>query len=101
MKFMKILTKTSEKQIEQRLVKKVREAGGLALKFVSPGFAGVPDRIVFMPDGRVWLVECKAPGEYPRTLQQKRFTMFERMGHVVAIVDSYESVDAFVGVMKE
>jgi hypothetical protein len=101
MKFMKILTKTSEKQIEQRLVKKVKEAGGLALKFVSPGFAGVPDRIVFMPDGRVWLVECKAPGEYPRTLQQKRFAMFERMGHVVAIVDSYESVDAFVGVMKE
>ena len=98
---MKTLTKTTEKQVEQRLVKKVRALGGLALKWVSPGFAGVPDRIIFMPGGRVCLVECKAPGESPRTLQRKRFAMFERLGFPVTVVNSYESVDAFISAMTE
>ena len=39
-----------EKQVEQALRKAVRDRGGLALKFVSPGLAGVPDRIVLMPN---------------------------------------------------
>ena len=33
-----------EKVVERKLVKAVRDSGGLALKFVSPGLAGVPDR---------------------------------------------------------
>ena len=34
-----------ERQIERNL-REVKSLGGLALKFVSPGMAGVPDRIV-------------------------------------------------------
>ena len=41
-----------EKQVEQALRKAVRDRGGLALKFVSPGLAGVSDRIVLMPNRR-------------------------------------------------
>ncbi len=33
-----------EKDIECRLIRAVRRLGGLALKLVSPGFNGVPDR---------------------------------------------------------
>ena len=51
-----------EKQVEQALRKAVRDRGGLALKFVSPGLAGVPDRIVLMPNRHVAFVELKAPG---------------------------------------
>lgn len=32
-----------ERQIEQTLAKAVKAAGGIAPKFTSPGFAGMPD----------------------------------------------------------
>ena len=36
----------SEKYVEQKLVTEAKKMGGLAVKFVSPGFDGVPDRLV-------------------------------------------------------
>lgn len=54
-----------EKVIEQKLVKAVRAAGGIAPKLASPGFDGMPDRMVLMPGGRIGFVEVKAPGEKP------------------------------------
>ncbi|MGM9540137.1 VRR-NUC domain-containing protein [Anaerovibrio sp.] len=48
-----------EKQIEQKLIKGVKNLGGMCLKFVSPGTAGVPDRIVLTKTGRVIFVELK------------------------------------------
>ena len=68
-----------EKQVEQALRKAVRDRGGLALKFVSPGLAGVPDRIVLMPNRRVAFVELKAPGKHPRPLQVKRKRQLESL----------------------
>ena len=49
-----------EKTIEAKLVKAVKSMGGLAPKFVSPGFDGVPDRLVLLPDGKIAFVELKA-----------------------------------------
>ena len=49
-----------EKAIEQKLVKAVRARGGIAPKFVSPGFSGVPDRLILLPDGKCGFVEVKA-----------------------------------------
>ena len=37
-----------ESRIESRLVRMVRDRGGLCYKFVSPGNPGVPDRIVIL-----------------------------------------------------
>ena len=50
-----------EKEIEDKLKAKVRESGGECLKWVSPGWAGVPDRIVLLPGGRIIFVETKRP----------------------------------------
>lgn len=50
-----------EKEIEQALVRKVKAVGGLCLKWVCPGWAGVPDRIVLLPGGRIVFVELKRP----------------------------------------
>ena len=61
-----------EKQIEKKLVDAVRAAGGMCLKFVSPGMDGMPDRIMLMPFGRMAFVEIKAPGKKPRPLQRFR-----------------------------
>ena len=52
---------TLEKEVEQYLRRKVGNAGGRCLKFVSPGALGVPDRIVLLPGGRILFAELKRP----------------------------------------
>ena len=58
-----------EKTIEQHLVKAVKNSGGIAPKLVSPGFDGMPDRLVLLPGGKIGFVEGKVPGKEPRPLQ--------------------------------
>ena len=62
----------SEKYVEQKLVTEAKKMGGLAVKFVSPGLDGVPDRLVLFPGGKVAFAELKAPGKKLRPLQEKR-----------------------------
>ena len=50
-----------EKEIEAKLVERIRRRGGLCLKWVCPGWAGVPDRIILLPGGRVIFAELKRP----------------------------------------
>ena len=64
----------------------------MALKFVSPGMNGVPDRIVLMPDGKMAFVELKALGKKPRPLQLKRKRMLEGLGFPVYVVDNIEQI---------
>lgn len=52
---------TLEKDIERKLRKKVEAFGGCCLKWVCPGWSGVPDRIVLLPGGRVIFCETKRP----------------------------------------
>lgn len=76
-----------EKAIEQKLTLMVKRQGGICLKFVSPGFDGVPDRIVLLPGGCMAFVEVKAPGEKPRPLQTLRHKLLRRLGFKVYILD--------------
>lgn len=80
----------NEKHIERKLVEAVKKSGGLAPKFVSPGWDGVPDRIVLLPCGRMAFVELKAPGKTMRPLQIRRKKQLERLGFKVYCVDSPE-----------
>ena len=50
-----------ERDIEQKLRRKVEKYGGQCLKWVCPGWSGVPDRIVLLPGGRIVFVETKRP----------------------------------------
>lgn len=81
-----------EKQIEQKLVKAIKDMGGIAPKFVSPGFDGMPDRIVLIPDGHMAFVEVKAPGKKPRPLQQARHILLRRLGFKVYILDDEQQI---------
>ena len=86
-------TKTMrEKVIEQKLVKAVRAKGGIAPKFVSPGFSGVPDRLILLPDGKCGFVEVKAPGGKPRPLQESRIRLLRRLGFLVFILDDESEI---------
>lgn len=50
-----------EKDLEAKLCKEIRFMGGYALKWICPSFAGVPDRIILLPGGRVAFAEMKRP----------------------------------------
>ena len=81
-----------EKTIEQRLVKAVKNSGGIAPKLVSPGFDGMPDRLVLLPGGKIGFVEVKAPGKEPRPLQVARHKLLRRLGFNVFVLDDPEQI---------
>jgi len=81
-----------EKQIEQKLVKATKNMGGIAPKFVSPSFDGMPDRIVLLPGGHIGFVEVKAPGEKPRPLQLSRHGLLRRLGFKVFVLDDEQQI---------
>ena len=81
-----------EKEIEQKFTLTVKQAGGLALKFVSPGMSGMPDRIVLLPGGHTAFVEVKVPGKVPRPLQEARHRMLRKLGFKVFVLDRPEQI---------
>ena len=81
-----------EKTIEANLVQAVHSMGGLAPKFVSPGFDGVPDRIVLLPHGVLAFIEVKAPGKKMRPLQVRRKRQLEQLGFSVYCIDCIEQI---------
>lgn len=81
-----------EKEIEIKLARAVKKAGGIAPKFVSPGYDGMPDRIVLLPGGHMAFVEVKAPGKAPTPLQEARHRMLRRLGFKVYILDNEKQI---------
>lgn len=78
----------TEKRIEQIFVSEVKKRGGIAPKWVSPGFDGVPDRLVLFEGGVLAFVELKAPGKKMRALQVRRKRQLEKLGFKVFTVDN-------------
>ena len=94
----KSLPACRESQIERMFVQTVKKNGGLAPKFVSPGWDGVPDRLVLLPGGHMAFVELKAPGKKLRPLQVKRKRQLEKLGFRVYVIDGQEQIG---GVLDE
>ena len=85
--------KIDEKTIEKKLINAVKSMGGIAPKFVSPGFDGMPDRLVLIPRGHMAFVEVKAPGKKMRPLQVRRKRQLERLGFKVYCIDDVEMIE--------
>ena len=85
-----------EKIIEQKLVTAVKNHGGICPKFVSPGFDGMPDRLLLLPHGRFAFVEVKAPNQKPRPLQLSRHRLLRRLGFRVYVLDALEDIDKII-----
>ena len=86
-----------EKEVERYLCQQVKKKlGGIALKFVSPGLNGVPDRVVLLPGGKITFVETKAPGKNLRKLQEYVCGMIAALGFEVRRIDTKSGVDAFI-----
>lgn len=89
-----------ESDIERHLVRKVRDLGGRAYKFVSPTNRGVADRLIVLPGGRVWFVEVKKMGGRLSPLQRIFAEEVKALGCNYAIVWSKEDVDAFAATVS-
>ena len=82
-----------EKTVEAYLRKRVKAAGGLALKLVCPGWTGVPDRLILMPGARVYFAETKDLGKTPKRRQLYVHDRLRALGFMVFVPDSRTAVD--------
>jgi len=91
-----------ERLVEERLKAKAKTAGGVAHKWTSPGFTGLPDRIVLLPvppehceivNRCIKLVETKAPGKGATPRQRFVHAQLQALGYLVHVPDSAEDVD--------
>ena len=89
-----------EKDIEAYFRRKIKQLGGLALKFESPGFTGVPDRIVFMKKVVPFLVELKAPGKKLRPRQDYVRRQLIELDVKVFDCDTREKIDLLIGTLS-
>ncbi len=87
-----------EKYIEKKLVTAVKKMGGIAVKLVSPGLDGMPDRLVLMPGGKIAFVELKTSGKKPRPIQIKRMKQLSALSFNCYVIDSKEMIG---GVLDE
>lgn len=91
-----------EKDIEEKLRKGIKAIGGLCLKWVSPGYTGVPDRIILLPNSHIIFVELKAPGKKERVRQKYVQDILRKFGFTVySSIDSVEKVNDIVDKCKE
>ena len=87
-----------EKQVEQRLSQEAKRVGGMAIKFVSPGMDGMPDRLILLPGAHIAFSELKAPGKLLRPLQLRRKRQLETLGFRVYMIDHPDQIG---GVLDE
>lgn len=85
----------SEKWVERRLRELVEKKGGQCLKWVS-SIRGVPDRIVIMPQNRIYFVETKSEGKTLDPLQRVVHRMLKKLGCDVSVIDSKETLTEFI-----
>lgn len=84
-----------ESRVEKRLTEGVRSLGGKAIKMV-PTVAGIPDRLVLLPGGRVFFVELKSPAGKLRRVQEVWLGRLDRLGMNTVVLGSTEEVDRWL-----
>jgi len=85
-----------EKTLEQKLVNETKSNKGLCLKLSCPGFAGMPDRLLLFPKGRLAFVEVKRKGQVPRPLQSSRHRLLKQLGFKVFVLDDKEQIKEII-----
>lgn len=89
----------NEANLESYFKLQIEKLGGLCLKFVSPQYSGVPDRIVIV-EGFVYFVELKAPGHVLKPRQELVHFEFKKRGVIVYTVDGLVSLAYFINKVK-
>jgi len=90
----------TEKLLEKKLREEVKKLGGLALKFFSASFTGMPDRIILMPGARVAFAEIKTTGKTQSPRQRIVARMLRKLGFRVDVIDTLELLTDFLNYLK-
>lgn len=92
-----------EADLEKRIKQRIEKTGGLCLKFTSPGFTGVPDRIALLPGGRCLFIEVKRPGAKDgMSPRQKRVAcLLKGLGFDVIRASALQDVEEALAQQKE
>lgn len=91
-----------EKDIESKLRRTVERHGGKCLKWVCPGWSGVPDRIILLPGAVVIFAETKRPkGGKLERLQAWWQKQLQALGFVSVVVWTLEDVAALETIILE
>lgn len=84
-----------ESKIEKHLTDEVKKLGGMCLKFTS-SVSGVPDRIILLPENRIFFVEVKQENGKLSKIQKYMHRQFEKRGIHVYVPYSKNDVDRFI-----
>ena len=84
-----------EKRVEQELSRSVKNIGGWRVK-ILPSVAGLPDRLVLFPDGRIFFVELKSPTGVLSPRQHVIHNRLGALGHTVIVLRTPEQVTEWV-----
>ena len=94
---MTLQIKDKESKLEERFRREVLKHGGVPRKYVSPGQAGVPDRLVYWPRGVTTYAEVKRDeDEKPSKLQEEEIALLQGMGHLAMVVRSELDIALFI-----
>lgn len=85
-----------ESEIEASMRKQLLARGCLVWKFISPGTAGVPDRIVILPNGVIYFVEMKSDRGTADDRQKYRAEQLLAHGCNHRFVKGRKSVERFI-----
>lgn len=83
-----------EKNLEKRLVKRVKELKGKCIKMDVKSESGLPDRMCLMPGGSMFFVELKSYKQKPRPIQEYQIKQLRRRGFTVFVIDNYKDLEA-------
>ena len=84
---------TPERKLEAYLVEQCKKLGFMCRKVQWLGRNGAPDRVVFMPEGKVLWIELKSPKGEVSEIQKLEFGRMEKLGHDVWIAYTKEQID--------
>ncbi len=84
-----------EASVERRFNELVRARGGYTFK-LAPTEAGIPDRLVLLPGGRIFLVELKTTTGRLSRIQGVWHAKAARVGTKVAVLHGRAEVEAWV-----
>ena len=87
-----------EREVEQRLVTLVEQAGGLCVKHGQDGW---PDRIVMLPHGVLVWVEVKRPKGIQAGLQKYRASQLHTLGQNIVVLSSIAEVNEFMSELTD
>lgn len=82
----------SEKVLERKLGKWIKDAGGKCVKLSSQFNTGLPDRMIMLPKGHIFYCELKSTGKKPTRMQMIMHEEIRALGFKVYVVDSTEQL---------